>query len=161
MRRPERFALIAANLTVLLSDPMRAVVCLLYAGKEWTMMGLIPMFDPPRDDTQETIHQAENLGVEVKMITGDHLTIAKETARILGMGTNIFPAEYMKDVEKAQRETGLDLHEIIHQAHGFAQVPSSTDNVPHDPEPLVMRRCFRRTSTQLWSGCRRVIASWA
>jgi H+-transporting ATPase len=94
------------------------------AGKRWTMTGLIPMFDPPRDDTEETIRRAENLGVEVKMITGDHLTIAKETARILGMGTSIFPAEYMKDAEKAKQETGLDLHQIIRQAHGFAQVPT-------------------------------------
>jgi H+-transporting ATPase len=90
--------------------------------KRWTMTGLIPMFDPPRDDTQETIHRAENLGVEVKMITGDHLTIAKETARILGMGTNIFPAEYMKNADKARQDTGLDLHEIVRQADGFAEV---------------------------------------
>jgi H+-transporting ATPase len=91
-------------------------------AKRWTMTGLIPMFDPPRDDTKETIHRAEALGVEVKMITGDHLTIAKETARILGMGTNIFPSEYMKDSAKARQETGLDLYEIVRQADGFAEV---------------------------------------
>lgn len=34
------------------------------------MTGLIPMFDPPRDDTEDTIRRAENMGVEVKMITG-------------------------------------------------------------------------------------------
>ena len=124
-----------------------------------TFLGVAGIVDPPRPEAITAIANCHSAGIRVKMITGDHLTIAKETARILGMGTNIFPAEYMKDVEKAQRETGLDLHEIIHQAHGFAQVPSPTDNVPHDSEPLVLRRCFQRTSTQLWSGCRRVIAS--
>jgi H+-transporting ATPase len=98
--------------------------------KRWTMTGLIPMFDPPRDDTQETIRRAESLGVEVKMITGDHLTIAKETARILGMGTNIFPAEYMKNKDKALQETGLDLHQIVRQAHGFAEVRTHTGAQP-------------------------------
>lgn len=29
------------------------------------------------------------IGIKVKMITGDHLNIAKETARLIGMGTNI------------------------------------------------------------------------
>ncbi len=61
------------------------------------MTGLIPLFDPPRDDTKDMIKKTEELGVGIKMITGDHLTIAKETAKMLGMGSNIFPAELMKD----------------------------------------------------------------
>ncbi len=46
-------------------------------------------------------------------LSGDHLTIAKETARILGMTTNIFPAEYMKHEDQARQETGLGLEEIV------------------------------------------------
>ncbi|KAF6004893.1 plasma membrane H+-ATPase [Cyanidiococcus yangmingshanensis] len=45
----------------------------------WSMVGLMPIFDPPRHDTKETIEQAIAMGVEVKMITGDQLAIAKET----------------------------------------------------------------------------------
>jgi len=91
-------------------------------GQKWTMTGLIPMFDPPRDDTADMVAKTESLGVQVKMITGDHLTIAKETARLLGMGSNIFPAAYMKDETKARNETGLGLYEIVCEANGFAEV---------------------------------------
>ena len=55
--------------------------------------GYISLLDPPRDDTEETINQAQAHGVEVKMITGDQRAIAIETARRLGMGTNIFGIE--------------------------------------------------------------------
>ncbi|KAL2927097.1 ATPase 2 plasma membrane-type [Bienertia sinuspersici] len=49
----------------------------------------MPLFDPPRHDSAETIRRALNLGVNVKMITGDQLAIGKETGRRLGMGTNM------------------------------------------------------------------------
>ncbi|ELR11003.1 plasmamembrane proton-efflux P-type ATPase [Acanthamoeba castellanii str. Neff] len=91
-------------------------------GKKWTMTGLIPMFDPPRDDTADMIAKTEGLGVGVKMITGDHLTIAKETAKLLGMGSNIFPAAYMKDEAKARNETGMSIYDIVCEADGFAEV---------------------------------------
>lgn len=51
--------------------------------------GLLTMHDPPRHDTKATIEQAHRMGVDVKMITGDQRAIAIETARQLGMGTNI------------------------------------------------------------------------
>jgi H+-transporting ATPase len=51
------------------------------------------LFDPPRPDTKATIAAAIANGVEVKMITGDHGLIAKETCRELGMGTNILNTE--------------------------------------------------------------------
>lgn len=56
---------------------------------KWEMVGLLTFLDPPRPDTKETIHKAMAFGVDVKMITGDHNLIAKETSRQLGMGTNI------------------------------------------------------------------------
>ena len=43
--------------------------------------GILPMLDPPRRDSACTIANLLNAGIEVKMITGDHLNIAKETAR--------------------------------------------------------------------------------
>ncbi|KAL0463962.1 UNVERIFIED_CONTAM: Plasma membrane ATPase 4 [Sesamum latifolium] len=62
------------------------------AGGPWIFVGLLPLFDPPRHDSGETIKRALNLGVNVKMITGDQLAIAKETGRRLGMGTNMYPS---------------------------------------------------------------------
>lgn len=44
-------------------------------GTPWQFVGLLPLFDPPRHDSAETIRRALNLGVNVKMITGDHLFI--------------------------------------------------------------------------------------
>ncbi|CAI0420919.1 unnamed protein product [Linum tenue] len=58
------------------------------AGGPWQFVGLLPLFDPPRHDSAETIRRALHLGVNVKMITGDQLAIGKETGRRLGMGTN-------------------------------------------------------------------------
>ena len=54
---------------------------------------MLSLFDPPRDDTADTVANAARLGNEVKMITGDHIAIAKETARQLGLGTNIVKPE--------------------------------------------------------------------
>lgn len=62
------------------------------AGGPWQFVGLLPLFDPPRHDSAETIRRALNLGVNVKMITGDQLAIGKETGRRLGMGTNMYPS---------------------------------------------------------------------
>lgn len=39
-------------------------------GGPWTFCGLLPLFDPPRHDSAETIRRALHLGVCVKMITG-------------------------------------------------------------------------------------------
>jgi len=50
-------------------------------------------FDPPRIDTAETIAEAGNLGVRVKMLTGDAVAIAKETCRQLALGTNVYDSE--------------------------------------------------------------------
>ncbi|CAD6202373.1 unnamed protein product [Miscanthus lutarioriparius] len=61
-------------------------------GGPWILCGLLPLFDPPRHDSAETILRALDLGICVKMITGDHLAIAKETGRRLGMGTNMHPS---------------------------------------------------------------------
>lgn len=40
------------------------------SGGPWEFLGLLPLFDPPRHDSAETIRRALNLGVSVKMITG-------------------------------------------------------------------------------------------
>ena len=47
---------------------------------KWQYVGLIPLFDPPRDDSAETIKTAQNMGVNVKMVTGDHTAIGKQIA---------------------------------------------------------------------------------
>ncbi|XXG81556.1 hypothetical protein AAC387_Pa09g2155 [Persea americana] len=90
-------------------------------GGPWTFCGLLPLFDPPRHDSAETIRRALNLGVCVKMITGDQLSIAKETGRRLGMGTNMYPSSSLLGRDKDENEA-LPVDELIEKADGFAGV---------------------------------------
>ena len=70
---------------------------------QWQFLGVLPLFDPPRDDAKATIATARQMGVKVKMVTGDALAIAQETAKKLGMGTNILDAAGLGDA-KQQRD---------------------------------------------------------
>ncbi|KAG0494005.1 hypothetical protein HPP92_004999 [Vanilla planifolia] len=90
-------------------------------GGPWQFLGLLPLFDPPRHDSAETIRRALNLGVNVKMITGDQLAIAKETGRRLGMGTNMYPSSALLG-EKNNEIAALPVDELIEKADGFAGV---------------------------------------
>jgi H+-transporting ATPase len=92
---------------------------------DWVYCGILPMLDPPRHDTSQTIKNLVTAGIEVKMITGDHLNIAKETARLIGMGVNIYPGE-------ATRDGSQEGHDIIRRANGFAQV------LPRDKREVVL-----------------------
>ncbi|OVA00927.1 Cation-transporting P-type ATPase [Macleaya cordata] len=92
------------------------------AGGPWQFVGLLPLFDPPRHDSAETIRRALNLGVNVKMITGDQLAIAKETGRRLGMGTNMYPSSSLLGQDKDASIAALPVDELIEKADGFAGV---------------------------------------
>ncbi len=86
---------------------------------QWQFLGVLPLFDPPREDAKATIATALAMGVKVKMVTGDALAIAKETAKKLDMGTNILDAGSLGDSKK--QETAA-VSESIEKADGFAQV---------------------------------------
>ncbi|CAL5325788.1 unnamed protein product [Camellia sinensis] len=92
------------------------------SGSAWQFIGLMPLFDPPRHDSAETITRALNLGVNVKMITGDQLAIAKETGRRLGMGTNMYPSSALLGQHKDESIAALPVDELIEKADGFAGV---------------------------------------
>ncbi|KAJ9683592.1 hypothetical protein PVL29_019242 [Vitis rotundifolia] len=91
-------------------------------GGLWQFVGLMPLFDPPRHDSADTIRRALNLGVNVKMITGDQLAIAKETGRRLGMGTNMYPSSALLGQNKDESIAALPVDELIEKADGFAGV---------------------------------------
>lgn len=92
------------------------------AGSPWEFVGLLPLFDPPRHDSAETIRKALELGVNVKMITGDQLAIGKETGRRLGMGTNMYPSSALLGDHKDESIAQIPVEELIEQADGFAGV---------------------------------------
>ncbi|GAB2213155.1 hypothetical protein Drorol1_Dr00021176 [Drosera rotundifolia] len=91
-------------------------------GGPWQFIALMPLFDPPRHDSAETIRRALNLGVSVKMITGDQLAIAKETGRRLGMGVNMYPSSSLLGQSKDESIAALPVDDLIEQADGFAGV---------------------------------------
>jgi len=87
----------------------------------WVFLGILSLFDPPREDAADTINEAKTHGVDIKMVTGDNIAIARQTAGELGLGQNILLAE---QIIKAK-----DKEDIIHnvaqcaeRADGFAQV---------------------------------------
>jgi len=88
------------------------------ADSKWALVGVLPLFDPPRDDSAITIKTAKEMGVNVKMLTGDALAIAKETGSQLNMGTNMFDAKLLQDTS----QSGSELADYIEKADGFAQV---------------------------------------
>jgi H+-transporting ATPase len=85
----------------------------------WQFLGVLPLFDPPREEAKATIATARQMGVNVKMVTGDQLAIARETAGKLGLATNILDAGGFGDTK--HHETA-QLAESIEKADGFAQV---------------------------------------
>ncbi len=86
---------------------------------EWRFLGVLPLFDPPREDAKTTIATALSMGVKIKMVTGDALAIAQETAKKLGMGSDILDASSLGDVK---HDETTEIAESIEKAEGFAQV---------------------------------------
>ncbi len=86
------------------------------AENAWELVGLIALYDPPREDSATTIATAESMGINVKMITGDHIAIAKEIAKQVKIGMNIaLPASF---VDKPD----VDAERAVEDADGFAEV---------------------------------------
>jgi H+-transporting ATPase len=89
------------------------------AAGAWQFLGVLPLFDPPREDSKATIATASQMGIRVKMVTGDQTAIAKEVSRQLGLGQNIVDASSLtatKHYEAGQRAKAIE------EADGFAQV---------------------------------------
>jgi H+-transporting ATPase len=84
----------------------------------WQLLGVLPLYDPPRSDSKATIATARQMGINVKMVTGDQLAIARETAAQLGLGQNILEAGLFDQPPGPDGRIG----EQIARADGFAQV---------------------------------------
>jgi H+-transporting ATPase len=89
-------------------------------GDAWRFLGILPLFDPPREDSAVTIKQAGEHGIQVKMVTGDNTAIAEEIAAQLGLGTDIHPADELFGDKSSSPDTGQAA--AIEAADGFAQV---------------------------------------
>ena len=85
------------------------------SGK-WQYVGLFGFYDPPRDDSAETIKTAQEMGLDVKMVTGDHIAIAKQISKQVNLGTKIIiPVDF---VDKSDRKA----RKLVEETDGFAEV---------------------------------------
>jgi len=86
---------------------------------EWQFLGIIPLYDPLREDSKATVETAEQMGINVKMVTGDQVAIAKEIGHQLGLGGNILDASLFAETRHYE---AAQLGDAIERADGFAQV---------------------------------------
>jgi H+-transporting ATPase len=86
---------------------------------KWKFVGMLPLFDPPREQAKATIASAVQMGVKIKMVTGDQIAIARETSKQLGLGSNILDASSLGDLKK---DATPEQAKAIEGADGFAQV---------------------------------------
>ncbi len=94
-------------------------VCRADEEGNWQFAGVLPMFDPPRVQAKATLANASQMGIKVKMVTGDQLAIARETSKQLGLGTNILDASALGDTKQ---QPSSQIIEAIEKADGFAEV---------------------------------------
>ena len=91
-------------------------------SEAWQFLGLLPLYDPPREDSADTIRRARAHGIDVKMVTGDNVAIAKEIARQLDLPTNIRSAGEMFGLTPDLEHPAPGQVSAIEEAEGFAEV---------------------------------------
>ena len=91
-------------------------------GNTWSFLGILPLFDPPREDSKDTIRHAEEHGISVRMVTGDNAAIAREIAGTLDIGTDIQPIGDLLKEDVSSGQLSSTAVERIEAADGFAEV---------------------------------------
>ena len=108
--------------------------------KSYSFVGLIPMYDPPREDSKETVATAKQLGINVKMVTGDNHAIAVEIARMLDIGTNILDTEELrqgsteKELKLLAEVVGKTLYKKLSPASGNTEIKEFSDELMKNVE---------------------------
>lgn len=78
-------------------------------------VGLVALHDPPRNDSNKFVAELKNLGVLVKMLTGDALPIAIQIAKAVGIGDAIVKASELEILNK------IDI-KLLEKNDGVAEV---------------------------------------
>lgn len=91
-------------------------------GKTWTLLGILALLDPPRPDAKETIARAKELGLSVKMVTGDDVAIGSEISRQLGLGQHLLNASDVFRQDKDPNHIQIDTARAVENADGFGRV---------------------------------------
>lgn len=87
---------ISRSIDLLASKGYRTLAVTRQNGEEKPeLIGLIPLIDPPREDSAEVIHAMQDYGVKVKMVTGDNIAIAREIGAMLGLEKHAIRADQL------------------------------------------------------------------
>jgi H+-transporting ATPase len=86
---------------------------------QWHLLGVLPLSDPVREDSKTTVDAAKQMGLSIKMVTGDQMAIAKEIGSQLDLGKDIIDAGLFDETKTHEAGQTAD---IIEKADGFAQV---------------------------------------
>jgi H+-transporting ATPase len=78
-------------------------------------VGLVALHDPPREDSKQLINEIKNLGITIKMLTGDALPIAIEIAKAVDIGDAIINSSELKNA-------GKNIVELLEKNNGIAEV---------------------------------------
>lgn len=98
---------------------------------QWLYLGLLPLLDPPRDDSARLIEEAVDEGLDIRMVTGDHRAIARQVCGQLNLKQDILRAdeffehsqeEKAVDDEKEKEKRKREANEKFMRAGGFAEV---------------------------------------
>jgi plasma-membrane proton-efflux P-type ATPase len=82
------------------------------------LLGLVTLYDPPRSDAKQLIAELRDLGVPVKMLTGDALPVARE----IGQGVGLPNVRRVADLKAAGAQAGNEAVDLLAGADGFAEV---------------------------------------
>jgi H+-transporting ATPase len=82
------------------------------------LVGLVTLYDPPRPDAKQLIAALHDLGIPVKMLTGDALAVASEIAH----GVGLPHIRRVADLKTASAQAGNQAVDLLAGADGFAEV---------------------------------------
>jgi H+-transporting ATPase len=88
----------------------------------WDFLGILPLFDPPREDSKSTVADAEKHGIQIKMVTGDDVAIGREISRKIGLGEDIQPAARLFRKDTDIDHLSAQAIDQIEKADGYARV---------------------------------------
>ncbi|MGE0824647.1 MAG: plasma-membrane proton-efflux P-type ATPase [Candidatus Binatia bacterium] len=88
----------------------------------WEFLGLLPLSDPPREDSAETIAEAKKHGIKIKMVTGDDVAIGREISRNIGLDEDIQPATQLFKKDTDIDHLSAEAISQIEKAGGYARV---------------------------------------
>jgi len=112
------------------NEGMRTLGVAIKRGKNYEFVGIIPLFDPPREDSKEVLKEAKGLGLNLKLLTGDNILIAKYISNLVGMGKKILNARVLNKGNKVSvvnakvqnLKIDSEVSKEIDDANGFAEV---------------------------------------